>query len=163
MDDVLNQALVVPAAWTPVPARSSMFGGVWWGLDGLRRLYHQIVLTPLARIYLHGPALLGFWNGLEPAVICAQKTHLDSAFWQLHTQECLYVIGKHFYSGVILLETLVYFALLWVLLRSTCHSVLRVGSWCLKSRPSPQSHVVVAPERTQATAEASTGPRNKTG
>jgi len=80
-------------------------------------IYSKLVLTPLARLYLWGPGMggWGFWGGVDIHNICAQKTSLAAEFWAEHTEECVELVGKHFFSFVVVLQTVFYFILLfWI-------------------------------------------------
>lgn len=83
----------------------------------LEKVYSKVILTPLAKLYLWGPAVggWGFWNGIETHDICTQKTTIAAEFWKDHPEECIELIGKHFYSIVITIQTIVYFIILtWI-------------------------------------------------
>jgi hypothetical protein len=85
----------------------------------VHKSYEYVILSPLARLYLHGPSWggMGFWNGLGLHVICSQKTNLMPEFWQTHPMECIQIVSKSFYSLVVLIETLFYFFFLWIILK----------------------------------------------
>lgn len=111
----LTQAIQRASAWKDVfliPATGPLYY--------VRKVYEWIVLTPLARLYINGPSWgsFGFWNGQSLSDICAQKTSLDATFWQANPMECAQIISKNFYAMVISVETLMYFALLWITIRS---------------------------------------------
>ena len=84
------------------------------------KLYGYIILSPLARLYLHGPSwgTFGFWNGIDVAVICSQKTQLSPSFWEEHPRECLQLVSKQFFGTVVLFETIIYFIVIWSFLKS---------------------------------------------
>lgn len=94
-----------------------------------QKVYEYVVLVPLARLYLHGPSLggWGFWNGLDLSVICSQKTNLLPEFWKSHPTECIQLVSKGFYGVLVLLETVTYFLLIWVILRCVANLCKRWG------------------------------------
>lgn len=94
---------------------------------GLYSIYSWCILRNLARLYLYGPDLngIGFWQGRTPAAICAHLTPNTEAFWERNLDECQDMIATRFHSGIVLLETVVYFLILfrlmWLSVRWCCH------------------------------------------
>jgi len=102
----------------------------WWGsvanfapvqyLSGaMRNLYNTAILSSLARLYVYGPRIggVGFWQGRPPESICAQLTVSNEDFWLRNMDECQRIISHQFGSWVVLLEFLLYFVILWKLVR----------------------------------------------
>ena len=85
-----------------------------------QKIYEFIILTPLARLYLHGPSwgTIGFWNGVDINIICAQKTQLSVSFWENNSSECLTLITKQFYGMIVMFETICYFFMLWISIKT---------------------------------------------
>jgi len=85
----------------------------------IRKTYEYVVLTPLSRLFLLGPSLggFGFWNGQRIEDICAQKTSLTADFWKDHHMECVQIISKSFYGMVVLFETVIYFLVMWFIIK----------------------------------------------
>lgn len=92
----------------------------------VRKTYEYIVLTPLSRLFLLGPSLggFGFWNGQRIEDICAQKTTLPAEFWKEHQIECIQLISKSFYGIVVLFETVIYFFLVWFLIKQIFYIIV---------------------------------------
>jgi hypothetical protein len=86
----------------------------------ISRIYEFAILSPLARLYLHGPSWgsIGFWNGVDINIICAQKTQLSVSFWENNSSQCLTLISKQFYGIVVMFETIFYFFMLWVVMKT---------------------------------------------
>lgn len=87
-----------------------------WPLQSVRSALGAAVATtivhPLARLYLDGPTLLGFWGGASADSICSRLTGVDANFWSLSDdgrEECEKVIQQHFNSWMVLASTIVYF------------------------------------------------------
>ena len=134
----LGRALERASAWHYLAEGSSSPPETWTGYvwQGMQQVYEAVVLAPLARLYLYGPAWgpWGFWSGLDLPAICTQKTHVSSAFWEYHPDEGLRVISKDFYSLVVLGETLLYFVLVWGLLRVACQGLRCAVRYPLSTR-----------------------------
>lgn len=98
--------------------------------------YEKIIVYPLMRLLLHGPSLggWGFWNGLDLSVICSQKTNLLPEFWQSHPAECVQLVSKGFYGAIVLVETVVYFLLIWVGIK--CVASLCQHCGCKRGNPN---------------------------
>jgi hypothetical protein len=66
---------------------------VVWVMEQLVRMFQSVLTavvdTPLKRLYRDGPSILGGWEGMELAQICARITyHGDEAFWRRNLDEC---------------------------------------------------------------------------
>ena len=81
--------------------------------DTFSPLLNRIVLRPLAHFYIYGPTWLGMWGGKHAHDICAQLTHTPSDVWIRNREECMAIIGKSFYSIVVVVETLFYMGLVY--------------------------------------------------
>jgi len=81
-------------------------------------VYAATIIAPLKRLYFEGPKLYGygFWKGAAEHDICAALTNHDSNFWKSHQEACKEIIEKDFYSIVVLVETIGYFALFYIIL-----------------------------------------------
>jgi hypothetical protein len=105
--------------------------GRWgWIYNTTAKLYGRFILTPLARLYLWGPNIggWGFWEGLEMHDICAQQTHYSSEFWKQHPYACAEIVTKKFYSLLIVIQTLVYFIVLYCIVKFIYRLVCRCRS-----------------------------------
>ena len=94
-------------------------------------LYSTLILQSLARLYLFGPSIsgFGFWQGKEASTICSQLSLSNEQFWLANLNECFVMIGKHFYSWVVIFETCLYFILLFKLLSKS------ISCCCRRERP----------------------------
>lgn len=88
--------------------------------DTLAAIYGTLVIWPISRLYRHGPALfgVGFWRGIDSVDICASLTGMPAKHWQENLDTCEARIQADILSYVILLETLVYFTMLYYGIRS---------------------------------------------
>jgi hypothetical protein len=89
---------------------------VWkWASNVTRKIYEVVVLRSLASLYMYGPRIgdVGFWQGKKPETICSHLTMSPDDFWIRNMEECQRIISQHFSSWVILFEIIVYFVLLW--------------------------------------------------
>lgn len=122
-----NFVVTHPKTWTE---------HIW---HGIQNGYELLILSPLARLYLHGPSFggIGFWNGISIYTICSQKTTLLPEFWKSHSTECIQLISKHFYGGVVLFETVTYFVFIWVSLKYILNYLKHK---CCKQEQEPPVH-----------------------
>ncbi len=90
-------------------------------------VYAATVLTPLRRLYFNGPRFFGygFWKGVPIYDICASLTHHNSEFWKQNPTACQEIVEKDFYAIVVLVETIGYFALFYVILSFLCREIVR--------------------------------------
>ena len=71
-------------------------------------LYEKLVLRPLRRLYLEGPAYLGFWGGQAVEDVCAQMSSVAAAFWAEHPDRCDDLVTQRLQSFVVVVETAAY-------------------------------------------------------
>jgi hypothetical protein len=84
----------------------------------LSYLRFVLVVQPLETIYLHGPRMLGCWEGQTEADICVSLApRTDARFWTDNPQECKKVIYNNIYSWILISEYLIGFALIWMILK----------------------------------------------
>lgn len=76
-------------------------------------LLSRFILKPLSRLYVYGPTWMGMWGGKHAHDICAQLTNTPSDVWIRNKEDCMTVIGRSFYSIVIVIETLLYMGLMY--------------------------------------------------
>jgi len=90
-------------------------------------IYAATILTPLKRLYFDGPRLFGygFWKGAPVHDICAQLTQHNSEFWKNNPDACREIVEKDFHSIVVLVETVGYFALLYVVISLACREFIK--------------------------------------
>lgn len=96
-------------------------------LDGLIQVaksapleaYELLVREPVRRLWLRGPWLggYGFWNGRDPAYICAHLSTLSTASVLERPQDCKELIERQFDSFMVGFEFLLYVAVVYVALR----------------------------------------------
>jgi hypothetical protein len=91
--------------------------------------YHGLLLRPLAKLFLNGPAWFGIggWEGKQRTDICAELTKLPSDFWAQNMNTCELFIEKRFYSYVTLLET-AFVVYLWIVVLKTAATVIGHGA-----------------------------------
>lgn len=118
MELAINHAVERASVWA-LPTQPISPSYIEIGMSYFYKVYEHIILFPLSRLYLFGPSFggFGFWAGLGLPDICAQKTHLATDFWKEHPLECITIVGKNFYSIVVLLETLFYFFMIWTIIK----------------------------------------------
>ena len=126
MEVSLKNAVERAAKWqmvmsSPSPSLSIQSIESWMDVATrwIHKPYEYLILSPLARLYLYGPALggWGFWNGMDLSIICAQKTQLSPEFWNDHPYECIQIVSRNFYSVVVLCETVLYFMFVWMFVK----------------------------------------------
>lgn len=93
----------------------------------VRCAYRSVIVWPIYRLYRYGPALhgYGFWRGAPAPEVCAQLTHVAADFWAAHPAQCEARMLAEVDAAVVLMETLAYFALLYVVVR-----------WAFRATPS---------------------------
>lgn len=112
------------ATYTPLFAyQPPTTWGSWLSHYSLKT-YQILVINPLARLYMYGPAIFGwgFWAGQTIEDICAAKTNVPAQFWSDHPVECWMLIERQFNGFVIVIETLLYVWVwyqLWQLMKAT--------------------------------------------
>ena len=107
--------------WAVALGRWTTDHSVWnYTLDVARNVLNAtattLVVQPLARLYLEGPRVIGFWGGLSPNDICAQLTNTHADFWALseaNRDECMDTIRRHFWSWLVLGTTVSYFVIVF--------------------------------------------------
>lgn len=95
------------------------FNSFWTATKSIAfTVYAATVLTPLRRLYFDGPRFFGhgFWKGAPMHDICAALTNHNSEFWKNNPVACQDIIDKDFHSIVVLVETIGYFALIYIVL-----------------------------------------------
>lgn len=87
----------------------------------------NILLKPLAWLYLEGPRAWGFWGGATFADICAQLTNTRAQFWEQSdsaSAECQDIVQRHYWSYVVLASTVSYaVSVVWTV-RCCCRAML---------------------------------------
>lgn len=87
-----------------------------------RVLIHPVLIQPFSWLYMKGPRMLGFWEGLEEEAICSQLTNVRSTFWSRsedNMTQCRETLERHFWSYIVLATTVSYYGGLVVLTRAT--------------------------------------------
>ena len=78
---------------------------------------------PVFYLYLNGPKVFGFWQGLTSDHICASFTGVPSSHWIQNQNECDILITKSFRSWLMIPYVLVYCAVI-------CHFVTMLWFNC---------------------------------
>jgi len=82
----------------------------------------NILLKPLAWLYLEGPRAWGFWGGATLPDICAQLTNTRAQFWNEEStafRECEDIVQRHYWSYVVLASSVGYaVAVVWCIKRA---------------------------------------------
>ena len=106
-------------AWPIQMARRGVYG-----------VTSALILRPMAYLYLHGPAGLGFWAGADFPAICSRLTNTPAQFWESSSEaahECVAVVRRHFESGTVLAGAVAYIGVLCAL----------VHRWCIRAPARP--------------------------
>jgi hypothetical protein len=77
----------------------------------LSAVVRATVIQPFTRLYLHGPAVLGFWGGLPRPNVCARLTRTDSNFWVQTAEterECQQTIDREIDAWLTVIAAAVY-------------------------------------------------------
>jgi hypothetical protein len=90
-------------------------------------IYGYLVINPLRKIYLFGPAVFGFgfWQGLPAPEICSHITNYSETFWRDNYPDCKALIDAKFYSFQITIEAFLYFLLLYKSLQLVTNCVCK--------------------------------------
>lgn len=98
----------------------------------VRCAYRSVIVWPIYRLYRYGPALhgYGFWRGAPAPEVCAQLTHVAADFWAAHPAQCEARMLAEVDAAVVLMETLAYFALLYVVVRWGFRAAPGVAARC---------------------------------
>jgi len=93
--------------------------------SALASCYDYLLVNPLRKIYLFGPAVVGFgfWQGLSSPEICAHITQYTETFWRENPTDCEALIEAKFYSFQISVEALLYFLLLYHGVKFVAHDI----------------------------------------
>ncbi len=77
--------------------------------------YQHLIWWPFVRLYRLGPSWqrFGFWRNASDASICEQLTGVPIDFWNSHRDDCALRIEQEFSINMVLIETLIYFYVLW--------------------------------------------------
>ena len=126
-----SQIIPLPSSSSYIPLPSSTISTIftWFHELGLS-LYRILIITPLARLYLKGPSYL-FWGNLPLSHICSFLTKTTVDFWEkndINREECVQMVSNHFNTYLIVLETLVYFFLFYLLLKLCLKTICAVVS-----------------------------------
>lgn len=84
-----------------------------------RQTYECIIVNPLRKLYLVGPAVwnVGFWGGLGKTEICQIVSPVSHSFWDHNADQCAALVETKFNSFRISLEIVAYFILLYQVYR----------------------------------------------
>lgn len=157
----VRMALIERITSNPAPEWMSGWTSVWpiqSAKSAVRALVATTVVHPLARLYLDGPTLLGFWGGAAPETICARLTGVDADFWSGSEDgqfKCAEVIQRHFDSWMVLASTAAYFVAAGAIITIAYRR-------CQGSRPTQPTHqIVVVPTAFPPpyTTKSSTNPQ----
>lgn len=114
-----------------------------WSLLSL--VYARLIFEPCRTLYLHSPAVgqFGGWHGFSVLQICGRLSSQSELFWAQHPEECEEMVDSRFRSFMLTAQTLLYFFLLYNVIRALG---FLVSGMCLKtcalratsSAPAPQ-------------------------
>lgn len=107
----------------------------------------HLIKRPCLVIYNNAPAVIGGWEGREPADICAQMTGTKATFWQGdNMHECLSMIERRFESWFTTVIVLLYAFTLYQIVRLIWYLCVRkiTGGWNAKEN-NPQVQLVYYP------------------
>ena len=79
----------------------------------ITKLHDIVILSPIRRLYLHGPTCLGMWGGQALPDICAYLSRADSSFWSLNIDACHDMVEKKLTSYSVALEAGLYSFILY--------------------------------------------------
>ena len=84
-----------------------------------QHVYHSLIVAPFTRLYRQGPSFygFGFWRGASDQDICAALTKVEATFWQRNADRCARLIRDDVASYIVLVETVLYFYLLFCTVR----------------------------------------------
>ena len=82
--------------------------------------------NPLFALYKNGPLFMGFWGGKQDSEICASLTNVQSSLWNMHNDECIDLIHKHYNSFAIVVYIVALFYILSKLFSYICFYILCV-------------------------------------
>lgn len=84
-------------------------------------LYDFLIVRPLQNLYLNGPEVfgVGFWQGKKTSEICHSVTSYTEVFWKKNTDQCAEIVQQKFQSFFITVQTVIYFFLLYHLLKNS--------------------------------------------
>ena len=84
-------------------------------LSLLSSVYNLLLVSPLRRLYLYGPAAynVGFWEGKEASEMCQVMTNHNQLFWENNHEECQTLIETRFQSFKTTVEVVLYFTLMY--------------------------------------------------
>ena len=76
-------------------------------------LFHFIFKTPLFKLYMKGPAIIGCWENSKYPDICSRLTGSSANFWFQNIVECEQIIQNKFESYFIFASLLIYLLVLY--------------------------------------------------
>lgn len=87
----------------------------------------SVLLWPFRKLYREGPALLGFWENLPEADVCAQITGVHAEFWRHNSVECHERIVNRIQAWEVLVLVLLTYAIIMGLLCMLCSRFLLIN------------------------------------
>lgn len=99
------------------------------------RYYQLLLVTPLEYLYRHGPRSWGFWGGATNHAICTVLApRVDGDLWQTGyaDDECERMVQRDIQGWVVLVETGIYFYILYESVRWIVGGTLQSMSTCVK-------------------------------
>jgi hypothetical protein len=98
---------------------------------------YYFIEWPILKLYLLGPAFMGFWEGNSAETICAALTNVPEEHWRLYPEICAELLERKSFSYVVILYCAFYF---YLLLKLVCMFTKKLFSvWFYKNneRRSP--------------------------
>ena len=115
-----------------------------------------VIGLPLQYFYRTGPTVLGGWQGMNNADICAKLTKVPSEFWKENAGECESVVEKHFSGYYAVIKVGLYMYTLYKII-SLCwfrYTVVRPLQDTLERflQRHPQLHLPLSPKKNVLTS-----------
>jgi hypothetical protein len=99
-------------------------------------VYQTFLVAPIRRMYILGPDYIG-WSGKTDAQICSIITNTPEHLWAEKHGACEYLIQQKLTSILVVIETLVYFYLVYLVLYKCGHWLCRRGYRWSPNTPHP--------------------------
>jgi hypothetical protein len=109
------------------PSRSWVLSWLQWPF---KQLHALLLEQPLRQLYFKGPALLGFWSGLNNADICTALNPGTSAlFWTSHAtteEQCSTLVEQRFHAFFVSINVILYAYVVYRLVTTLAYYVFVV-------------------------------------
>lgn len=78
-------------------------------------IYNTLIVAPIRRLYILGPDYVG-WSGKAESQICSLLTNTPEAMWYTNNNICADLLEKKITSIMVVLETLFYFLMFYMII-----------------------------------------------